>query len=107
MLSGCSEFPNNHFFVQFSFFENIGNMFTNSCFTFIKQSTYLLLIQPHGFILQSHVKFYTFIKLVNDHFAQIRLSLKTLLILGEELGKVGVNHFLLYHSHVLAIVQKS
>ncbi len=82
-------------------------MFTNSCFTFIKQSTYLLLIQPHGFILQSHVKSYTFIRLVNNHFAQIRLSLKTLLMLEEELGKVGINFFLLYHSHVLPIMPKS
>ena len=35
------------------------------------------------------------------------MSLKTLLMLGEELGKVGINFFLLYHSHVLAIVPKS
>ncbi len=26
---------------------------------------------------------------------------------GRRIIKVGVNHFLLYHSHVLAIVQKS
>ena len=29
MLSGCSEFPNNHSFIQFSFFEDMLYMLTN------------------------------------------------------------------------------
>ena len=31
-----SEFPTNHFFFQFSFFENIGNMTTNRSTAFIE-----------------------------------------------------------------------
>ena len=36
MLSGLSEIPTNHFFFQFSFFENIGNMTTNRSTAFIE-----------------------------------------------------------------------
>ena len=36
MLSGLSEFPTDHFFFQFSFFENIGNMTTKSSTAFIE-----------------------------------------------------------------------
>ena len=36
MLSGLSEFPTDHFFFQFSFFEKIGNMTTNRSMPFIE-----------------------------------------------------------------------
>lgn len=36
IFSGLSEIPTNHFFIQFSFFEKIGNMTTNRSMTFIE-----------------------------------------------------------------------
>ena len=75
MLSGLSEFPTDHFFFQFSFLENIGNMFTNSGTPFIEQLRYLFNIQPHGLVLQSHIKSHSFVRLVNNHFAKVCLYL--------------------------------
>ena len=51
--------------------------------------------------------------MLNYSVAELRIkknspiSLKTLLMLEEELGKVGINFFLLYHFYVLTIVPKS
>ena len=36
MRSGYSEFPNNHRFVKFTLFENVGNMFTYGRLGFIE-----------------------------------------------------------------------
>ena len=69
MLSGCSEFPNNHFFIQFSFFENIGNMLTDCWFTLIEQWYDLFLIKPYCIAFKTNIKFNTFFLLINDHFS--------------------------------------
>ena len=43
MLSGISDFPNNHFFLQFPFFKNIFNMLTNCRTRLAEQFAYLRL----------------------------------------------------------------
>lgn len=72
MLSGMSEFPTYHFFVQFSFLENIRYMLTYRCPSFIKQLSYLCYIQPYSFILQSNIKFYPLVRLIDNHLTQIQ-----------------------------------
>ena len=68
-----SEFPTYHFFVQHSFLENIRYMLTNRCPSFIKQLSYLsYYIQPYRFILQSNIKFYPLVRLIDNHLTQIQ-----------------------------------
>lgn len=47
-------------------------MLTNRCSSFIKQLSYLCYIQPYHFILQSNIKFYPLIRLIDNHLTQIQ-----------------------------------
>ena len=74
MLSGMSEIPTYHFFYEFTFLENIGNMTTYSCSTLIEQLSNLLDIQPDCIAFKPHIEPYTLVRLVDDHFAKITIG---------------------------------
>ena len=63
MLSGCSEFPNNHFFIQFSIFKNAFDVFAYVRFARLIYLYKLRLCQPHILISKAHIHahFATFI----------------------------------------------
>ena len=54
MLSGCRKFCDNHFALQF-LLERIVDVLTNSFHIAVEQCSYLITVQPHRLVLQSHV----------------------------------------------------
>ena len=70
MLSGCSEKPNYHIGVQFTFFKNMLKMLTNSRFCLTKEGNHLFLGYPHSLVLKNNINSgFTFIRLIDNNLA--------------------------------------
>ncbi len=70
MLSGCSEKPNYHIGVQFSFFENVLKMFANSRFCLTKEGNHLFLSYPHCLVLKNDINSgFAFFRLIDNNLS--------------------------------------
>ena len=56
------------FFFQFSRLKDIGKVLGYSRSLGAEQICYLLLCEPHGFILEAHLKFHGFVWLIEHYF---------------------------------------
>ncbi len=67
MWSGCQGILDNHFSLQFTFFEYIAYMKTHILLSCLKQFHHLCLRKPHRILLYLHMKRDTLVGLVEDY----------------------------------------